>query len=136
MNAWYDYRPIVTVVDVLETGACFSGVAEFVIANCGVISAAADKYPNNAYVKSAAHSDGYGCGNGYGGADDFDGGDGYSNCYGSSGGNGNGYGSCYGDGDGYGDGDDYGYGDGDDYGDYDDYGYGDGGYGSDGFDDG
>ena len=99
---WMIYKPVVTVVDVLDTGACIDGVKEFV-SKVGAIVGKASDYLCEAWIQSAANSSGYGYGDGYGDGYGYGDGDGY------------GYGSGYGDG--YGDGDGYGYGDGDGYGD-------------------
>ena len=81
--SWHQPLAVVTVVDVLESGACYSGVVEWILDNGRVISGPADKY-NNEHILRAARLDGYGYGYG------------------------DGYGNGDGDGDGYGDG--YGYG--------------------------
>ena len=92
MSAVALFREIVTVVDVLETGACLDGVAEFVLKNGGMISARVSDFPGNTYIHRAGN--GYGNGYGYG----------YGIGYGIGYGDGDGYGTGYGDGDGYGDG--------------------------------
>lgn len=79
----FDYRSIVTVVDVMDSGARIDGVLDVVSANKGIISDDPSKHPDTLYIQLSA-GDGYGYGDRYG--------------YG----NGDGYG--YGDGDGYGDG--------------------------------
>ena len=127
-NDWPHYKDRVTVADVLESGACLSGVIGFVEKHRGVIAGETRKFPNNEFIQQAANAlsltaVGYGVGNygdsgygsGYGGG--YGGG---SGCYGDSGygedGYGGGYGSgygSYGGGDGSGDGSD-GYGDGSD----------------------
>jgi hypothetical protein len=83
--SWPFYLPIITVCDVLDSGACHAGVVEFVEANGMQINGLTVNYLNNEYIvlASCANGDGYGCGYGCG--------DGYG----------------YGDGCGYG----YGYGD-------------------------
>ena len=82
----------VTVIDVLETGACIDGVFKFVADHAGRIECDSAEFPHEAHIQEAAGIDG----NGYGDGDGY----GYGNGYG--------YGYGYGDGDGNGDG----YGDG------------------------
>jgi hypothetical protein len=117
--AWCDYKPVITVTDLLDSGACPEGVLE-AIDKHRIISAPTADHASNSYVASAASVNGYG--SGYGSSSGY--GDGYGDgCYGY----GYGYG-CYGDGDG----DGYGYGDGSGYGCYGygyGYGYGSGCYG-------
>ena len=97
----------VTVVDVLDAGACIDGVLQFIAANGMRIECDSGEF-DEPYIQQAKLN---GYGDGYG--------DGYGNGYGN--GNGNGDGDGNGNGDGNGDGYGYGYG----------YGYGDGyGYGS------
>ena len=64
--AWPHYRETVTVVDLLETGACFAGVREAVVRHGGRIIAPTSKHVRNEYVREAANADGYGYGYGYG----------------------------------------------------------------------
>ena len=87
---WPHYKPVVTVVDLLDCGACYDGVCKEVVRQHGAIIAETQKLIKHAewtHIATAANADGYG------------------DSYGS------GYGSGYGDGDGYGDGYGYGYGD-------------------------
>ena len=103
---WFDFLERITAVDLLDAGACISGVKEAVEKNSSLAMNTSEAIQLSEWAAKAAHSygDGYGYGYGYG--------DGYGNGY--SDGDGYGYGYCYGygdsDGDGYGDG--YGYGDG------------------------
>jgi hypothetical protein len=111
-DAWPHYKPVTTVVDVLETGACYEGVRDYAYLRKR-ISGATEKHLKVERVSSAAHADGYGSGYGYGygyGDGDGDGGDGGDGS-GSGSGYGGGYGDEYADGYGYGDryGDGYGY---------------------------
>ena len=116
-NDWPHYKDRVTVADVLESGACLSGVIGFVEKK-GIIAGETRKFPNNEFIQQAANAlsltaVGYGVGNygdsgygsGYGGG--YGGG---SGCYGDSGYGEDGYGGGYGDNgygsDGYGDGSD------------------------------
>jgi hypothetical protein len=108
-DRWCDYRPVVTVVDVLEDGACVDGVIEWVEENGGVIAGAAADHDNE-HIEQASRADGYGSGSGSGSG------------YGS----GDGYGYGSGSGSGYGSGDGYGYGYGSGSGSGSGYGYGDG----------
>jgi hypothetical protein len=98
--AWPFYRETVTVVDVIETGACIDGVKEWLEKNQRQIAGPTEKYRSNGYIVKASHADGYGYGDGDG--------DGYG--YGDGDGDGDGYGYGDGDGDGYGYGYGYGYG--------------------------
>ena len=123
-NDWPHYKDRVTVADVLESGACLSGVIGFVEKHRGVIAGETRKFPNNEFIQQAANAlsltaIGYGVGN-YGDS-------GYGNGYGGDSGYGNGYGSGYGGGYGNGSGNGYGGGSGC---------YGDSGYGEDGYGDG
>ena len=82
----------VTVVDVLDAGACIDGVLQFIAANGMRIECDSGEF-DEPYIQAAklnGDGDGYGDGYGYG----YDDGDGY------------GYGDVYGYGYGYGDGDD------------------------------
>jgi hypothetical protein len=97
MDRWWIYKPTITVVDLLESGACVEGVKEAVEEH-GVIAAETREHASNPYVSKAADADGDG--DGYGSGYGYGDGDGY----------GYGYGSGYGDGYGSGDGDGYGYG--------------------------
>lgn len=78
-----DYRPVITVCDVLDEGACLDGVLEYVNEHEGKIASQVDL--SQGWMVRAALSDGYGC------------------CYGHE--NGEGVGDGYGDGGGGGDGD-------------------------------
>ncbi len=97
----------ITVIDVLEGGACYEGVVAAVNDSGGRIAGDASDIVAAGGATYAA-LDGYGYGDGDG--------DGYGYGYGDGDGYGYGYGYGYGDGDGYGSGDGYGYGDGDGYG--------------------
>ena len=79
------YKPRVTVVDVLDAGACIEGVKSFIQANGGVIVAETAKFLRKSEWIAKAANAGL-AGNGYG--------DGYGNGYG--------YGDGYGDGNGNG----------------------------------
>ena len=79
----------VTVCDVLDSGACLSGVLDYVQSHGNEIVGVADG--SNQYIAAACFIDGYGYG--------------YGDGYGDGNGYGNGYGDGYGDGNGYGDGD-------------------------------
>ena len=95
----------VTVIDVLDAGACIDGVLQFIAANGMRIECDSGEF-DEPYIQQAANGDGDGDGYGYG----------YGYGYGNGNGNGDGYGYGNGNGDGYGDGYGYGYG----------YGYGNG----------
>ena len=113
--SWCAYKPIITVTDLLDSGACASGVIEAVVKH-NLIAAKTENFVDNSYAARAAIANGNGYGDGYGNGNGY--GDGY--------GNGNGYGNGYGYGYGYGYGNGYGYGDGngDGYGDGNGDGYG------------
>ena len=89
----------ITVIDVLDAGACIDGVLEYVDATKVIAGDAVESSLTRGWVQKvqSGNGDGYGDGNGNG--------NGY--------GDGNGYGNGYGDGYGYGNGYGYGYGDGD-----------------------
>jgi len=107
----------VTVIDVLESGACWEGVRDYILATRVIAAEPIDTTKTEGRLRVVSKRDGTGTGTGYG--------------YGSghSCGDGDGYGTGYGDG--YGDG--YGYGDGDGYGTGYDTGYGDGDGDGDGY---
>lgn len=63
---WWEYRPIITVVDVLETGACFKGVTSFILGHNSIISALAAKYALEPHARDASRADGFGDGSPYG----------------------------------------------------------------------
>ena len=84
------YRPVVTVIDVLETKACIQGVLVYLLKH-PLISGEVNKESNPHILKASngdGYGDGYGNGNGYG--------DGNGNGYGDGSGSGNDYGSGYG----------------------------------------
>jgi len=115
---WPIFQETVTVADVLEAGACFEGVARWVLAHAGQIAGPTGKNLHVEFVEQGSCANGYGNGNGNGNGygNGYGNGDGYGYGYGY----GDGYGNGYGDGDGYGNGYGYGYGNG--------YGDGDGGF--------
>jgi hypothetical protein len=78
---WPHLRDPVTVVDVLEDGACISGVIDWLNHHGGLIFAPPSDFPREQHIQRAARADGYG--NGYG--------DGNGNGYGNGNGNGNWY---------------------------------------------
>ena len=80
---WPLYKPVVTVVDVLDVGACIDGVKQFV-ERAGVIAGNAADYLREKWIQIAATGNGYGYGDGDG--------NGYGYGYGDGDGNGNGYG--------------------------------------------
>lgn len=114
MAVHLDYRPTISVVDLLEAGACYGGVLEAVIKRGGVITAdtqalLADPSLTGIqmdWVIRAARSDAFGYGFGYGNGNGSGHGYGYGAGYGFGNGNGDGcgYGRGYRTGDGYGDG--------------------------------
>jgi hypothetical protein len=65
MNAFV-YKPVVTVVDVLEAGACIDGVKDFIKKHAMVIAGATSDFLRQEWVKKAANGDGYGDGSGSG----------------------------------------------------------------------
>ena len=81
---WPDYLETVTVVDVLESGACYDGVLGWIKENGNIISGPTDTYSANEYILTAARGNGDGNGDGYGY------GDGDGNGYGNGDGDGNG----------------------------------------------
>ena len=64
----------VTVIDVLETGACIDGVLKFVD-HAGRIECDSAEFPHEAHIQEAAGIDGYG--KGYGDGDGYGYGYGY-----------------------------------------------------------
>ena len=92
---WPHLKDPVTVVDILESGACREGVNKWLLENGRMISGSPIQVSDpDGWIKKAANADGngdgdgYGCGNGYG--------EGYGNGYGY------GYGNGYGNGNGNG----------------------------------
>ena len=81
---WFDFLERITAVDLLDAGACVSGVKEAVEKNYALAINTSDAVQISEWASKAAHADGDGYGDGYG----FGFGDGYG----------------FGDGDGYGDG--------------------------------
>ena len=80
---WPHYRETVTVVDVLEEGACFDGVAKWLYANDRAIAGPAQDHARKSeHIRKAANSDGSGYGSGYSDGSD---GSGYGYGYGSGG---------------------------------------------------
>ena len=65
MNAALAYKPVVTVVDVLDVGACLDGVKSFILKHGGIIAAKSEDHLREEWVQRAANN-GYGYGNGYG----------------------------------------------------------------------
>jgi hypothetical protein len=59
------YKPIVTVVDLLDSVACYSGVIE-AVERYGSIAADTCKHAEDPYVAKAANANGYGDGSGSG----------------------------------------------------------------------
>ena len=89
-------KSVVTVVDVLECGACIEGVFRWVDKTKRISGPPVDDEDSAGWLAKAANLNGYGNGYGYGN------GNGYGNGYGN--GNGYGYGYGYGNGNGYGNG--------------------------------
>jgi hypothetical protein len=77
--AWPHYQDRVTVCDVLDSGACFDGVVEWIKDNDMVIAGETASHVANEYIARAAIADGYGYGYGNGNGD----GNGYGNGYGN-----------------------------------------------------
>ena len=63
LNNWPFYKPHVTVVDVLESGACLDGVVEWIKKHGGKI-AGETATQKNPYIVTAANGDGSGSGYG------------------------------------------------------------------------
>ena len=95
---WFDFLERITAVDLLDAGACISGVKEAVEKNSALAMNTSEAIQLSEWAAKAAHSDGDGDGDG----------DGYGYGYGDGDGYGYGYGYGYGDGDGYGYGSGYG----------------------------
>ena len=96
---WWEPLDVVTVVDVLDTGACLDGVVDWVARHHGRIAGNPVLHTNTRIAKAARLS-GSGSGYGYGSGDGYGYGSGYG--YGDGSGSGDGYGYGYGDGDGSG----------------------------------
>jgi hypothetical protein len=97
--SWPHYKEIVTVIDVLESGACIDGVCDW-LNKLPLISGVTKLHIGNEHIANAANADGDGDGSGSG--------SGYGDGSGSGSGSGYGYGDGYGDGSGSGDGSGYG----------------------------
>jgi len=68
-TAWPHYRERVTVCDLLDSGACYSGVRDWIEEHRGLIAGDTEKFRRNEYIARSAHADGYGDGSGYGSGD-------------------------------------------------------------------
>ncbi len=64
--AWPHYKPWVTVVDVLETNACYDGVIDWIKVHAGQIAGETATQETNQYILAAANGSGYGDGSGSG----------------------------------------------------------------------
>ena len=68
---WFDFLERITAVDLLDAGACISGVKEAVEEHGALAMETASAVRISEWAEKAAHSygygDGYGYGNGYGG---------------------------------------------------------------------
>ena len=60
---WPHYKPTITVVDLLESGACYDGVTSAVLKHKAV-AAPTEKHANDEHVAKAANASGYGSGDG------------------------------------------------------------------------
>ena len=69
--AWPHFTPVVTVCDVLESGACLDGVVDWVKRHKGLIAGKPEDFPRQPEIQRAAcaNGDGYGDGNGDGGSE-------------------------------------------------------------------
>ena len=94
--SWPHVRDRVTVVDVLDAGACIDGVKDFILLHSMQIAGNLRDHLSDLWITRAAHCDGHGDGDGDGDGDGY--GDGYGYGYGY--GYGDGYGNGIGDGDG------------------------------------
>ena len=99
-NAAWMPKDIVTVIDVLEDGACISGVVDVIKRTRVIAGPPVDTRSTEGRLMKAARNNGNGDGDGYGYGDGD--GDGYGDGYGYGSGDGDGYGDGYGSGDGYG----------------------------------
>ena len=124
-NAAWMPRDIVTVIDVLESGACFVGVRDYIELTRTISGPPTDTDGTEGRLSQVALANGSGDGYGSGSGDGY--GSGSGDGYGSGSGSGYGYGYGSGYGSGSGDGDGSGYGDGYGYGSGSGSGYGDGG---------
>jgi hypothetical protein len=108
MSDYWNFRAIVTVVDVLESGACIAGVLSHLAKYPAIATAWPTVDTTGGHLAKASNGDGYGngYGNGYGKGNGYGNGNGKGD--GDGNGNGNGYGEGYGNGYGDGDGDGYG----------------------------
>ena len=84
---WWVPLDVVTVVDVLDTGACLDGVVDWVAKNQGRIAGNPVLHTNTWIAKAARLS-----GSGTGSGDGYGYGDGSGDGYGSGSGSGSGYG--------------------------------------------
>lgn len=60
MNAVVGYKPVVSVTDVLDAGACFDGVCKFVLKHGRQIVVNAADFLSESWVQKAAVGDGDG----------------------------------------------------------------------------
>ena len=81
MSRWCDYKPTITVADLLDSGACYDGILK-AIQGRGAISASTEAVVSNPYAAKAANASGSGYGYGSGSGDGDGDGDGYGDGYG------------------------------------------------------
>jgi hypothetical protein len=55
-NQWWRYKPIVTVTDAIEAGACLDGVVVWLARHDGMISGVAKEYPGWSPIQNAANT--------------------------------------------------------------------------------
>ena len=63
---WHTYKPVFTVADLIESGACVDGVIAAVKQHKGRIAAATKYHITNPYVTKTTAANGYGDGSGSG----------------------------------------------------------------------
>ena len=63
---WFDYLPTITAVDLLDAGACISGVSEAIERHKTLSMESEKAIRFSDWAAKAAHSDGDGDGDGYG----------------------------------------------------------------------
>ena len=71
---WFDFLERITAVDLLDAGACVSGVKEAVEKNYALAMNTSDAVQISEWASKAAHADGYGYGYGDGDGDGYGGG--------------------------------------------------------------
>ena len=66
---FFEYKPVITAVDLLDAGACIQGVKDAVYKHLALVMESAKAMQISEWSSKAANADGYGYGYGYGDGD-------------------------------------------------------------------